>query len=92
VERDLHALGVATVAIPRKGRPTAVRRDHEHRRAFRALLRWRTGCEGRISHLKHACGWDRSRLDGRERTATWCGHGVFTHNFIKIGKLAAAAT
>jgi transposase, IS5 family len=89
VERDLHALGVKTVAIPRKGKPSAARRQHERRPGFRKLVKWRTGAEGRISHLKHAYGWDRSRLDSRQRTATWCGHGILAHNLVKITNLAA---
>jgi IS5 family transposase len=88
VERDLHALGVKTVAIPRKGKPGTARREHEHRPRFRELVKWRTGAEGRISHLKHAYGWDRSRLDGRQRAATWCGHGILAHNLVKITRLA----
>ena len=91
VDDDLHALGVTTVAIPRKGRPDTARRETEHRRAFRRLVRWRTGCEGRISHLKRGYGLDRSRLDGLHRTRTWCGYGVLAHNLVKIGKLAALA-
>jgi IS5 family transposase len=91
VDDDLHALGVTTVAIPRKGKPDATRRAWEHRRAFRKLVRWRAGCEGRISCLKRGYGLDRSRLDGLHRTRTWCGYGVFTHNLVKIGNLAAAA-
>jgi transposase, IS5 family len=92
VEDDLHALGVTRVAIPRKGKPDAARRETEHSRAFRGLLRWRTGCEGRISYLKRGFGLDRSRLDGLPRTRTWCGYGVLAHNLVKIGGLAAAVT
>jgi transposase, IS5 family len=91
VEDDLHALGVRIVAILRKGRPDAARRETEHQRAFRRLLRWRTGSEGRISSLKRGFGWDRSRLDGLPRTQAWCGYGVLAHNLVKIGNLAAAA-
>jgi IS5 family transposase len=90
VEQQLHDLGVKTVAIPRKGQPGAARREHEHRPGFRKLIKWRTGSEGRISHLKHRYGWDRSRLAGRGRAATWCGHGIFTHNLVKITTLSAA--
>ena len=64
-ERDLQALGVHTVAIPRRARPSAARRAVEHARGFRALVKWRTGCEGRISYLKRGYGWDRTRLDPR---------------------------
>jgi IS5 family transposase len=89
VEADLHALGVRTVAIPRKGQPAAARRATEHRRSFRALVKWRTGCEGRIAHLKRRSGWDRTLLDGITGARTWCGHGVFAHNLTKISALAA---
>jgi IS5 family transposase len=91
VDDDLHAQGVSTVAIPRKGRPDPTRHAHEHRRAFRRLVRWRAGCEGRINCLKRDYGWDRSRLDGLPRTRTWCGYGVLAHNLVKIGNLAASA-
>src|SRR5208337_3362734 len=45
VERDLTDLGVRSVAIPRKSKPTAARREFEHRRAFREKVKWRTGSE-----------------------------------------------
>jgi IS5 family transposase len=88
-DRELEALGVRTVAIPRKARISPARRDAEHARGFRKLVKWRTGCEGRISYLKHRYGWDRTRLDGRDGAAIWCGHGVFTHNLIKISVLSS---
>ena len=89
VDRDLAARGVRTVAIPRQGTTTATRKTIEHSRSFHRLVKWRTGCEGRISHLKHAYGWNRTHLDGRTGAATWCGHGVFAHNLIKIGALTS---
>ena len=46
VERELHELGVASVAIPRRSKPSAARREFEHRRAFRDKVKWRTGSEG----------------------------------------------
>ena len=88
-ERELQALGVRTVAIPRRARPSAARRAVEHARGFRTLVKWRTGCEGRISYLKRRYGWDRTRLDGRDGASIWCGHGVFTHNLVKISALAS---
>jgi transposase, IS5 family len=88
-ERELHALGVRTVAIPRRAKPSAARRAVEHARGFRTLVKWRTGCEGRISYLKRGYGWDRTRLDGRQGATIWCGHGVFTHNLVKISALAS---
>jgi transposase, IS5 family len=88
-ERDLRELGVRTVAIPRQAKTSPTRKTLEHSRGFHRLIRWRTGSEGRISYLKRSYGWDRTRLDGRNGAAIWCGHGVFTHNLVKIGALAS---
>lgn len=88
VENDLHELGVRAVAIPRASRPGASRREFEHRKAFRAKIKWRTGCEGRINHLKRSYGWNRTELTNLQGARTWCGHGVFAHNLVKISALA----
>jgi transposase, IS5 family len=89
VEADLQDLGVRYVAIPRASKPGAARREFEHRKAFRAKIKWRTGCEGRINHLKRSYGWNRTELTTLEGARTWCGHGVFAHNLVKISVLAA---
>jgi IS5 family transposase len=88
VENDLHDLGVKTVVIPWKGRPGKARQAHEHRRAFRRTVKWRTGSEARISTLKRQYGWDRTRLDHLEGARIWTGHGVLAHNLVKIAALA----
>ena len=87
VEDALHDLGVRTVVIPRKGKPSQARRAAEHRPAFRRTIKWRTGCEGRISTLKRGYGWDRTRLDSLEGARTWTGQGILTHNLVKIAAL-----
>jgi IS5 family transposase len=89
VEDDLHHLGVRSVAIPRASKPGAARREFEHRRAFRDKIKWRTGSEGRINHLKRSYGWNRTELTGIAGVRIWCGHGVFAHNLVKISTLAA---
>ena len=89
VDDALHEAGVRDVVIPRKGRPSQTRQAVEHRRAFRRHVKWRTGCEGRISTLKRGYGWDRSRIDTLEGARIWVGHGVLAHNLIKISALAA---
>jgi IS5 family transposase len=89
VEHDLNQLGVRSIAIPRRDKPSAARRDFEHRRAFRAKIKWRTGSEGRINHLKRSYGWNRTELTGINGARTWCGHGVFAHNLVKLSALAA---
>ena len=90
IDLQLAALGVKRVAIPRKGQPGRGRRTHEHSRGFRRLVKWRTGCEGRISHLKHRYGWDRTLLDGIDGARIWCGHEVLAHNLVKISGLLHA--
>ena len=54
--------------------PAAARREFEHRKAFRAKIKWRTGCEGRINHLKRSYGWNRTELT----TLTGPGPGADT--------------
>jgi len=89
VEQAVRDLGVRTVALPTKGKPTAARRAWEQRRSFQRLVKWRTGSEGRISCLKRDFGWARTRIDGLQGARTWCGHGVFNHNLVKIAALVA---
>jgi transposase, IS5 family len=83
---------VRTVAISRQAKISPARKTTEHSRGFRRLIKWRTGSEGRISYLKHTYGWDRTRLNGRQGAAIWCGRGVFTHNLVKIGAPASSPT
>jgi IS5 family transposase len=90
VETELRELGVKHVAIPRKGRPGAARQSVESSRRFKKLIKWRTGSEGRISHLKHSWGWERTMLDGIDGARTWCGWGILAHNTTKIAVLIDA--
>jgi IS5 family transposase len=87
VERDLRDAGVGFVAIPRKGRPGATRQAVERAPRFRKLIKWRTGSEGRISHLKHGYDWARTMLDGIDGTQLWCGFAILAHNAVKIAGL-----
>jgi IS5 family transposase len=89
IDDDLLALGVRHVVIPRKGKPGKARQAAERRPAFRRAVKWRTGCEGRISTLKRQYGWDRTRLDGTEGARTWAGYGILAHNLVKISALAS---
>jgi IS5 family transposase len=56
---------------------------------FRRTVKWRTGCEGRISTLKRGDGWDRTRIDGTQGARTWTGHRVLAPNLVKIAALTA---
>jgi IS5 family transposase len=87
VEQSLRDAGVRYVVLPTKGKPNAARRPLERRRAFTAMVRWRTGAEGRISCAKRDFGLARTRMDGLEGARTWSGHGIFAHNLVKISGL-----
>jgi hypothetical protein len=41
----------------------------------------------RHGKLKRDFGWARTRIDGLGGARTWCGHGVFNHNLVKIAAL-----
>ena len=50
------------------------------KRTQRRLQRYRTGAEGRISHLKRGYGLRRSRLKGEQGQRTWTGWGILAYN------------
>ncbi len=50
------------------------------KRTQRRLQRYRTGAEGRISHLKRGYGLDRSRLKGDQGRQIWTGWTVLAYN------------
>ena len=50
------------------------------RRIQRRMQRYRTGAEGRISHLKRSYGMDRSRLKGDEGQQIWTGWAILAYN------------
>lgn len=87
VDEELQVLGVKRVVIPRRGRATGARQKLQTSKSFLKLVKWRTGSEGRISHLKHAWGWNRTLIDGIDGARTWCGWGVLAHNATKIAAL-----
>jgi len=49
-------------------------------RTNRRLRRYRTGAEGRISHLKRRYGLDRSRLKGHEGQQIWTEWAILAYN------------
>jgi IS5 family transposase len=50
------------------------------KRTQRRLQRYRTGAEGRISHLKRGYGMRRSRLKGDDGQQIWTGWGILAYN------------
>lgn len=68
------------VALPFRGRADKERREYERQPWFRRLLRFRAGCEGRVSLLKRVFGLDRSLMRGNPGAEIWVGQGIFAHN------------
>ena len=50
------------------------------RHTRRRLARYRTGTEGRISHLKRRYGLDRARLKGDEGEQIWTEWAILAYN------------
>ena len=78
-EQAAYARGVRQVCLPRgRGQPRP--------RWFRRALRWRTGCEGRISVLKHRHGLARCHYHGLAGMERWVGLGVIANNLYVLGR------
>lgn len=82
-ERLAHELGVKHVALPR------AKRAQPKQRWFRRALRWRTGCEGRISVLKRRHGMRRCRYRATAGMERWVGFAVIASNLRAIGSALA---
>ena len=79
-QRQCRTRPIRTVAIPKRGKKSAIRQQEEKRPAFRRAQRWRAGGEGTISRLKRGYGLRRTRYQGHDRVATGIGLGIFAHN------------
>jgi IS5 family transposase len=58
----------------------AGRAEPGSRRTRKRLARYRTGCEGRISHLKRGYHLRRSRLKGDQGQRIWTGWAILAYN------------
>jgi IS5 family transposase len=72
-EQTLAALAPTRTAISGRAEPGS-------RGTRKRLARYRTGCEGRISHLKRGYGLRRSRLRGDQGQRIWTGLAVLAYN------------
>jgi transposase, IS5 family len=70
---DGHGLNPERVFIAGRQQPGS-------RRTQRRLQRYRTGTEGRISHLKRSYGLNRSRLKGDDGHQIWTGWSILAYN------------
>jgi hypothetical protein len=58
----------------------AGRQEPGSKRTRKRLARYRTGAEGRISHLKRRYGLDRSRLKGDQGRRAWSEWAILAYN------------
>jgi IS5 family transposase len=79
-------LGVKRVVLPGASKRS---KEKERKRWFRRALRWRTGCEGRISALKRRHGLRRCRDRGTAGMERWVGLGVIANNLLVLGRAPA---
>jgi len=79
-------LGVKRVVLPGASKGS---KEKERKRWFRRALRWRTGCEGRISTLKRRHGLRRCRDRGTTGMERWVGLGVVANNLLVLGRASA---
>jgi IS5 family transposase len=78
--------GVKRVVLPGASKRS---KDKARKRWFRAALRWRTGCEGRISALKRRHGLRRCRYRGSAGMDRWVGLGIIANNLWALGRATA---
>ncbi len=79
-------LGVKRIVLPKPGRKSEARRQHERQRWFWRGRRFHAGVEGRISVIKRKHGLDRCRYHGQEGFERWVGWGVIANNLTAMGK------
>jgi transposase, IS5 family len=72
--------GTAFAAAPPRRLFIAGRQQPDSERTQRRLRRYRTGAEGRISHLKRRYGLDRSRLKGHQGQQIWTEWSILAYN------------
>jgi len=82
--------GVKRVVLPKPGKKSEKRRQHEKQPWFRRARKWHAGVEGRISVLKRCYNLDRCLNHGDNGFQRWVGWGVIANNLKKIGTTVAA--
>ena len=83
-EQAAKDLGVKRVVLPKPGSKSRARQRFEGQPWFKAVRRWRSGIEGRISHLRRARHLDRCLNHGETGMERWLGWGVIANNLMVI--------
>ena len=84
-ETEAKSRGIKQVVLPKPGKKSEKRRQHEKQPWFRRARKWHAGVEGRISVLKRGYHLDRCLYQGQDGFHRWVGWGVIAHNLNKIG-------
>ena len=88
-ERECRKRGIKRVCVPKRGKKTERRREHEKQRWFRRGLRYRAGIEGRISVMKRRGYLGKCREKGEAGFGRWVGWGVLSSNLYTIARTVA---
>jgi transposase, IS5 family len=89
-ERLAQQAGVKRIVLPKSGRLSHEREQHEKQRWFRRGFRFRAGIEGRISVLTRGFGLDRCLEHREEGMSRWVGWGILAHNLRQISRTQLA--
>ena len=89
-ERMAGELGVKKVCLPKAGKKSVERKEHEQQRWFKRARKFRAGIEGRISVMKRREYLGRCRDKGEEGFGRWVGWGVLVANLGTIAQTLAA--
>ena len=81
---------VKKVCLPKAGKKSAERKEHERQGWFKRARRFRAGIEGRISVMKRRDYLGRCRDRGEEGFDRWVSWGVLVANLSTVaGKVAS---
>jgi transposase, IS5 family len=83
-ERECRKRGIERVCLPKPGKKSEQRQEHERQGWFRRGMRFRSGIEGRISVSKRRGFLGRCREKGEEGFDRWVGWGVVCSNLSTI--------
>jgi transposase, IS5 family len=90
-EDECHKRGVERVCLPKPGKKTKERENHERAGWFLRGMRFRAGVEGRISVCKRRGFLGRCRDKGEEGFDRWIGWGVLCANLGTTARTLVAA-
>jgi transposase, IS5 family len=88
-ERECQRRGIDRVCLPKPGKKSEQRREHERQGWFRRGMRFRAGVEGRISVMKRRGYLGKCRDKGESGFGRWVGWGVLSANLSTIARVLA---